>query len=86
MAQESAPLGADTAGRHPRFQAHQAIACKCQFCGWTVVSFGALPGQSNHCSHCGRSGAMALPIDDASMSKMIDSIRHAQREAEKAIK
>lgn len=45
-----------------RFNASQAAAVKCQFCAWTTVCFGARPGAGLVCSHCGKGGAMRVPI------------------------
>ena len=81
MGKETLPLGVDGdtrgAGR-PRFQPHQAAACKCQCCEWEVVSFGALPGEPPRCSHCNRPGCIKLPIDDETMAAMVEPIRAAQ--------
>lgn len=87
MRQESLALGVDGdtrgAGR-PRFQAHQAAACRCQFCEWEVISFGAKPGESLRCGHCGKPGCIRLPIDDASMEELQEQIASAQEAVRKA--
>lgn len=87
MHQESLPLGVDgdpTGAGRPRFQAHQAAACRCQFCAWEVVSFGARPGEQLRCGHCGRPGCIRLPIDDETMGNLREEVRAAQEAARKA--
>lgn len=83
MSMESGPLG--TTGPHRRFHAKHTVACKCQFCGWTVVSHGAVPGGGIRCSHCGKSGCIPLQIDDATMAKLAPVVRDALEAAKKTV-
>lgn len=70
-----------------RFNAAQAIAAKCVFCGWLVVSFGARPGAGRyHCSQCSRSGALrvrleALPFTKTEAETINDAVADARRDA-----
>jgi hypothetical protein len=66
-----------------RFNASQAIVAKCQFCEWTCVSFGALPGTRLHCGHCGRFGCVPVNMDSMPFTKRevdaaIEGVRSAK--------
>lgn len=61
-----------------RFQAHQACVARCQFCHWTMVSFGARPGGSLLCFHCHSTGAVPIeprPEDLVAMNEVIQAAR-----------
>jgi hypothetical protein len=70
-----------------RFNASQAVAAKCVFCGWTVVSFGARPGQGRmHCSHCSREGALKvrfvdLPLTERETKQLAEIVHESRKQA-----
>jgi hypothetical protein len=52
-----------------RFNASQSCVAKCQFCHWTSVSFGALPGTPLQCGHCGKFGCVPVRLDSLPFTK-----------------
>ncbi len=69
-----------------RFNATQAAACKCQFCGWTVISFGARPGERLRCTHCSRPGCIKIPLEEGMFTKVErEAIADAARAGEKLL-
>lgn len=70
----------------PRFNAAQMCVAKCQFCEWTMVSFGAQPGLRLRCSHCGSAGAVPLPLTkDLFTKEEQEAIVEAQRSTLKEV-
>jgi len=65
-----------------RFNATQAAPVRCMLCGWVSVSFGALPGKSLMCGHCGKFSGLKLRLDEMPFTKIeTDAVAQAARDA-----
>lgn len=70
---------------HAQFNASQMCVARCQFCHWTMVSFGARPGEGLRCSHCNRPGAIKVPPEREHLKLLKELLEHAREETGKSL-
>lgn len=60
-----------------RFNARYIAPVRCQFCAWVSVCFSAGPGMMRMCGHCGKPGALLLPMNHEQTVEFEKMIRDA---------